>query len=183
MSTPWQLRYADKLCTAADAIGRIQPGRRIFVGSGAAQPAGLVKALVVSGAHLADNEVLHILTLGPAPYVAPGMSDRFRHTAFFIGPNVRDAVQDGRADFMPIFLSEVPSLIRSHRVKVDVALIQVSPPDALGFVSLGVSVDVVLAAVQSAKLGDRAGQSENAENPWRWFCAYEPDQQNGLAGK
>jgi acyl-CoA hydrolase/GNAT superfamily N-acetyltransferase len=150
VTSSWQTRYASKLCTAAEAVGRITPGQRIFIGSGAAEPAGLVRALVAGSEYLADNDVVHILTLGPAPYVAPEMKDRFRHTAFFIGPNVRDAVQQGRADFIPIFLSEVPSLIRSRRLKVDVALLQVSPPDAAGFVSLGVSVDVVLAAVKAA---------------------------------
>jgi acyl-CoA hydrolase/GNAT superfamily N-acetyltransferase len=111
-----------------------------------------VDALVSSGAHLADNEVIHLLTLGPAPYVAPEMTGRFRHCAFFIGSNVRAAVQEGRADFIPVFLSEIPQLIRSGRVGIDVALIQTSPPDAHGFVSLGVSVDVVRAAVDSAQL-------------------------------
>jgi acyl-CoA hydrolase/GNAT superfamily N-acetyltransferase len=152
VSSSWQLRYAPKLCTAAEAMQRIEPGRRIFIGSGAAEPAGLVAALAEHSAGLADNDVVHILTLGPAPYVAPEMANRFRHTALFIGPNVRDAVQHGRADFVPIFLSEVPSLVRSRRLKVDVALLQVSPPDAEGFVSLGVSVDVVLAAVEAASL-------------------------------
>lgn len=152
MTQAWQLRYRDKLCTASEAIARISPGRRIFIGSGAAEPAGLVDALVSDSARFADNEVVHILTLGPAPYVGPEMEGRFRHTAFFIGPNVRDAVQAGRADFMPVFLSEVPALIRTGRVRLDVALLQVSTPDARGYVSLGVSVDVVKAAVESAAL-------------------------------
>jgi acyl-CoA hydrolase/GNAT superfamily N-acetyltransferase len=152
VSSSWQERYAQKLCSPAEAIRRIAPGRRIFIGSGAAEPAVLVEALVKQGEHLVDNEVVHILTLGPAPYVAPEMAARFRHTAFFIGPNVRAAVQSGHADFMPVFLSELPQLIRSRRIQVDVALLQVSPPDARGYVSLGVSVDVVLAAVQAADL-------------------------------
>jgi acyl-CoA hydrolase/GNAT superfamily N-acetyltransferase len=148
----WRTRYAHQLCSAPAAISRILPGRRIFVGSGAAEPVGLVTALACEGARFADNEVVHILTLGPAPYVGPGMAGRFRHTAFFIGPNVREAVQRGSADFMPVFLSEVPELIRSRRVRVDAALLQVSPPDSRGYVSLGVSVDVVKAAVESADL-------------------------------
>ncbi len=148
----WRERYAHLLATPAEAIRRIGPGRRIFIGSGAAEPAALVEALVSDGQHLLDNEIVHILTLGPAPYVAPDMASRFRHKAFFIGPNVREAVQAGRADFVPVFLSEVPSLIRNQRVKIDVALLQVSPPDERGNVSLGVSVDVVQAAVESAEL-------------------------------
>lgn len=148
----WRERYAHKLCSVADAIGHIAPGQCIFVGSGAAEPAALVEGLVRDGTHLSDNEIVHILTLGPAPYVAPEMAERFRHTAFFIGANVREAVQSGRADFVPVFLSELPGLIRSKRVNVDVALLQVSPPDERGYCSLGVSVDVVLAAVESAGL-------------------------------
>jgi len=110
----------------------------------------LVDAMVRYGRHLADNEVVHILTLGPAPYAAPECADRFRHNAFFIGSNTRAAVQEGRADFTPVFLSEIPSLFRSGRAPVDAALVQVSPPDAEGLSSLGVSVDVVRAAVDTA---------------------------------
>ncbi len=136
--------------SAREAIALIRPGRRLFIGSGAGEPTRLVEALVECGAHLADNEIVHILTLGPAPYVRPEFAHRFRHAAFFIGPNVREAVQEGRADFIPVFLSEVPELIRSRRVRIDAALIQTSPPDEHGYVSLGVSVDVVRAAVDTA---------------------------------
>lgn len=148
----WLARYSEKVVSAAQAIRRIQPGRRILIGSGAAEPTELVLALVRDGEHLADNEVVHLLTLGPAPYVKPEFAARFRHVAFFIGPNVRQAVNEGRADFMPVFLSELPRLIESRRVPIDVALLQVSPPDARGYVSLGVSVDIVRAAVASASL-------------------------------
>ncbi len=150
--TQWQTAFSNKLATAKEAIGLIPPGRRILIGSGAAQPVSLVQAMVTDGYHLADNEIVHMLTLGPAPYVAPELKDRFRHIAFFIGPNVRDAVQEGRADFMPVFLSDIPKLIRSRRVRIDVALIQISPPDRHGYASLGVSVDVVRAAVDTAQL-------------------------------
>jgi acyl-CoA hydrolase/GNAT superfamily N-acetyltransferase len=150
--TPWQLRYSRKVATAPAAVRRIRPGQRIFIGSGAAEPATLVSALVSDGDHLADNEVVHILTLGPAPYVEPRFERRFRHVAFFIGANVREAVQSGRADFVPVFLSEVPRLLSSARARVAVALVQVSPPDDDGYVSLGVSVDVVRAAVDAATL-------------------------------
>ncbi|WP_437580739.1 GNAT family N-acetyltransferase [Sorangium sp. So ce887] len=150
--TDWQTRFAGKIKTAEEAIRAIPRGRRILVGSGAAEPGDLVNAMVQSGDHLADNEIVHLMTEGPAPYVRPGLERRFRHTAFFIGQNVREAVHEGRADFMPVFLSEIPSLFLSRRVRIDVALIQVSPPDAHGFVSLGVSVDIVRAAVDSADL-------------------------------
>jgi acyl-CoA hydrolase/GNAT superfamily N-acetyltransferase len=148
----WRERWASRICTPAEAVRRIPAGRRILIGSGAAEPRDLVEALVSHGQHLSDNDVVHLLTLGSAPYVQPGLEQRFRHTAFFIGPNVRRAIHEGRADFMPVFLSEIPELIRSRRVRVDVALIQVSPPDRHGHVSLGVSVDIVRAAVESADL-------------------------------
>ncbi len=145
-------RYAKKIMTATDAVRLIRPQTRLLIGSGAAEPSTLVEALCSHGSHLRGNDIVHLLTLGPAPYVKPEHCDRFRHTAFFIGANVREAVQAGRADFMPVFLSEIPSLIHSGRVRVDVALVQVSPPDHHGYVSLGVSVDIVRAAVDSADL-------------------------------
>jgi acyl-CoA hydrolase len=148
----WRVRYAAKIASAEQAVRLIPPRKRILIGSGAAEPGGLVEAMVTHGTHLKGNEVVHLMTLGSAPYIQPGLEGRFRHTAFFIGANVRQAVQEGRADFMPVFLSEIPQLIASGRVHVGTALIQVSPPDRLGFVSLGVSVDVVRAAVDTADL-------------------------------
>jgi acyl-CoA hydrolase len=148
----WQVRYAAKITTAEQAVRLIPPRKRILIGSGAAEPCSLVEAMVSHGTHLEANEVVHLMTLGSAPYVQPGLEQRFRHTAFFIGANVRPAVQEGRADFMPVFLSEIPQLITSGRVHIGAALIQVSPPDRLGFVSLGVAVDIVRAAVDTADL-------------------------------
>src|SRR5512135_1088833 len=152
MTTDWKERFSWKISSPEEAIRTIPPGRRILIGSGAGEPGRLVEALVEHGAHLRGNEIVHLMTPGKAPYVAPGLEQRFRHMAFFIGANVRAAVQEGRADFLPVFLSEIPTLITSGRVRIDVALIQVSPPDRHGFVSLGVSVDVVRAAVESAEL-------------------------------
>jgi acyl-CoA hydrolase/GNAT superfamily N-acetyltransferase len=152
VSSNWQDRYRDKICTAEAAIRLISPGRRIMVGSHACEPNQLVNALVTYGDHLADNEIVHLMTLGSAPYVKPGLEKRFRHTAFFIGANTREAVQEGRADFMPVFLSEIPALISSRRVRIDVLLVQVSPPDAHGYCSLGVSVDITRAALDAADL-------------------------------
>ena len=148
----WQERFAKKIVTPEQAIRAIPPGRRILIGSGASEPVTLVTAMVERGRHLADNEVVHLMTLGPAPYVDPAHQDRFRHTAFFIGANVRQAVHEGRADFMPVFLSDLPELLRSKRIRIDVALIQVSPPDHHGYASLGVSVDIVRSAVETAEL-------------------------------
>lgn len=148
----WQENYARKQLDARAAVRLIGRGKHIFVGSGAAEPITLVEALVAESTHFADNHIVHLLTLGPAPYVEPGYETSFRHNAYFIGPNVREAVRDGRADYTPVFLSQIPDLMRCRRTPVDVALVTVSPPDAYGFVNLGVSVDVVLAAIESAEL-------------------------------
>jgi 4-hydroxybutyrate CoA-transferase len=136
--------------TAAEAVARIQAGDRVFVGSGAAEPERLVEAMTARHAELEGVEVYSILTLGKAPYVAPQYAGRFRHVAFFIGPNTREAVQSGRADFMPIFLSEIPALFR-QRVPIDWALVQLSPPDKHGYCTVGVAADVVVSAIRNAK--------------------------------
>src|ERR1035437_4207941 len=112
----WKTRYARKIATAEEAVRAILPGRRILISSGAAEPGRLVQALVTHATQLRGNEIVHLMTLGAAPYVAPGLEERFRHMAFFIGSNVRSAVQEGRADFLPVFLSEIPQLITSGRV-------------------------------------------------------------------
>ncbi len=148
----WIARYARKITTAAAAMSRIERGRRLFIGSGCAKPATLVDALADHAGHLADNPVIHILTLGTAPYVDPRYTESFRHNAFFVGPNVRAAISEGRADYTPIFLSEIPNLFRSGKLPIDVALISVSPPDEHGFCSYGVSVDVVKSATESARI-------------------------------
>ena len=140
-------RYA----TAAQAVSRVRSGQHIFVGSGCAEPEILVRALAARAGELHDVEILHLLTAGAAPYADPAMQESFRHNALFIGSNVRSAVGAGAADYTPCFLHEVPGLLRSGRLPVDVALIQVSSPDARGRFSLGISVDVILAAVESAR--------------------------------
>ena len=148
----WQTRYQATRATLGSAIDLIGRGKHIFLGSGAAEPVGLVEELVGRADRFSDNQIVHLLTLGPAPYAEARYESNFRHNAFFIGSNVRSAVHEGRADYTPVFLSQIPGLMRSRRLPVDVALIQVSEPDAFGFVNLGVSVDVVVAAVESARL-------------------------------
>lgn len=142
--------FAARKTTAHAAMDLIPRGRHIFIASGAAEPVTLVEAMTARADRFADNTVLHLLTLGPAPYVEERYRRNFRHTACFIGPNVREAVQEGRADYVPVFLSRIPGLIRSRRLPVDVALIQTTPPDRFGYVNVGVSVDIVMAAIESA---------------------------------
>jgi acyl-CoA hydrolase/GNAT superfamily N-acetyltransferase len=149
-SIPWQERYKDRLKTPQEAIRAIKRGGHIFIGTGAASPQRLIEEMVNQADDLVDTEIIHLLTLGAAPYVDPRFRDRFRHNAFFVGSNVRQAVTEGRADYTPTFLSEIPALFKHRRFHLDVALIQVTPPDAHQFCSLGVSVDIVKSAAESA---------------------------------
>ena len=152
MATPWQQRYADKLVTPHQAIKRIKPGNRVFVGSACGEPQQLVRTLVEVSGELSDTELVQVLTLGVAPYADPKYAASFRANAFFIGNSLRDAVNDARADYTPIFLSKVSELLKSGRIPIDVAMIMVSPPDEHGFCSLGVSVDITKPATDCAKL-------------------------------
>ncbi len=152
MSNQWRELCANKIVPAAEAVKKIRAGDRVFIGSACGEPQELVRAMVAYGDHLADTEIVHVLTLGVAPYAQAKYAQHFRANAFFIGNNMRDAVNDARADYTPVFLSQVPALIRSRRFEIDVALVCVSPPDNYGNCSLGVSVDITKAAVESAKL-------------------------------
>jgi 4-hydroxybutyrate CoA-transferase len=140
-----------KSVAAHEAVSVIQSGNRVYVHGMAAAPIALVEAMSARKNELRDVEVIHLHTEGPAPYAEPDCADSFRVNALFVAGNVRKAVQEGRADYIPVFLSEVPALFRNGILPIDVALIHVSPPDRHGFCSLGVSVEATLAAVQCAK--------------------------------
>lgn len=146
----WRAQYAARLKGAPDAVRAVGRGQKVFIGSGAALPQSLVGALAERAPQLTDTEIYHIMTLGTAPYADAKLTANFRHNAFFIGANTRAAIREGRADYTPVFLSEIPRLFRSRRIPLDVALIQVSPPDEHGYCSYGVSVDIVKAAAESA---------------------------------
>ncbi len=143
---------APRLMTADQALARVQSGQRIYIGGGCGVPTLLLDALVKRAPTLRDIEIIHMLTAGDDPTAAPEYGEAFRHNALFIGPNVRRAVQEGRADFTPVFLSEIPRLFRFGVLPLDVALIQVSPPDQHGFCSLGVEVGCTLTAAQLAPI-------------------------------
>ncbi|MDM8527249.1 GNAT family N-acetyltransferase [Anaerolineales bacterium HSG24] len=149
--TTWKEKYKSKITTPKAAVSKIRSGQRVFIGSGAAEPQLLVQSLAERGTELTDTQIVHILTLGIAPYASPKLKDGFRHNALFIGTNVRKAVAEGHADYTPIFLSEIPRLFRHGKLFIDVAIIQVSPPDEHGYCSYGVSVDIVKAAAESAR--------------------------------
>ena len=136
--------------TAAEALSHLRSGMRVFIGSGCAAPQTLIEAFAARALEVYDVEIIHILTHGPAPYARADLQEHFRQNSFFIGGNVRAAVHEGLADYTPVFLSDVPRLFRERRMHLNLALVQVSPPDAHGFCSFGVSVDVVKAAVESA---------------------------------
>jgi acyl-CoA hydrolase/L-amino acid N-acyltransferase YncA len=140
------------ISSLSEILKQVPRNSRIFIGSGCAEPQELVRQLVANAFYFADAEILHILTAGTSDYVEPRYAANFRHNAFFIGPNVRQAVTEGAADYTPIFLSELPDLFESRQIPIDLALIQVSPPDDHGYCSLGVSVDVVKSAAAVAHI-------------------------------
>lgn len=148
----WRTRYDEKLSTIPAVLTRIRRGDRIFIGAGCGEPQALVRGLSDMADHLADLDVYSLLTLGTAPYSAPRFTGVFRHNSFFIGADMRDDVAEGRADYTPLFLSEVPRLFASGQIAIDVALIQVSPPDEHGNCSFGVAVDVTKPAAESARV-------------------------------
>jgi len=140
-----------KLTAAAEAVKNIKSGDRVFIQSVAAAPQTLIRAMCARASELSSVEIYHLHTEGEAPYAAPACAKSFHTNALFVGANVRKAIASGEADFIPSFLSEVPLLFRRQILPIDVALIHVSPPDRHGFCSLGTSVDVSLAGVQSAQ--------------------------------
>ena len=143
--------YNKKLTTPEDAVSIIESGTRIYVSGNAATPFPLVKALAARKDTLSDVDVVHVLLLGDDPLSAPGMEGHFRHKSLFVGPADRKAVQEGKADYFPIFLYEIPSLFIHGTLPLDVDIIQTSPPDAHGFLSFGVENLATKAAAENSK--------------------------------
>ncbi len=144
--------YKKKLVTAEEAVRVVKSGDKIATHSNCAYPTHLIEALVKRKDELENVEIIHALAVGDVSYLNAGMEKHFRHNALFIGHNSRQAVAEGRADFTPIFLYEVPKLFRNGIIPIDVAFIQVSPPDEHGFCSLGVEVGLTKSAAEHAKL-------------------------------
>ncbi|MCF6361566.1 MAG: 4-hydroxybutyrate CoA-transferase [Cyclobacteriaceae bacterium] len=142
---------SQKELSAAQAVGLIKSGDRVYIHSAAATPQVLVKAMVGRASEFKGVEIYHLHTEGDASYTNIEYKDSFHLNALFLAPNARGAVADGRADFIPSFLSEVPIMFRRGRIPLDVVLIQVSPPDKHGYCSLGVSIEATLAAMEVAK--------------------------------
>jgi len=148
----WQEEFASQIETAKVAVGHIRAGQRVFIGSACAQPQELVREMVAQSKNLVETEIVDFLSTGTAPYAAEEFSNRFRINSFFIADSVRRAINEGVGDYTPIFLSDIPRLFTSGQLPLDIAMIQVTPPDERGRCSLGVSVDIVKAAAENASI-------------------------------
>jgi len=147
----WQHIFQSKVITADEAFGRyLKSGCRIFVGSGCSTPKHLVHTLASHLRQYVDVEVVYFMALGPSPLIQDSLRQACRVKTFFVTDTLREAVFEGRADYIPVYLARAPNLFRNGVLALDLTVIQVSPPDEHGFCSLGVSVDVAKAALDSA---------------------------------
>ena len=146
----WKEHYRSRLTTAEEAVTHIKSGDRVVLGHAAGEPTWLTDAMVRNAAAYRGVEIDHMLVLGACAYCQPEYAENFRHNALFVSPPARKAVESGLADFTPTFFYRAPQLFETT-LPVDVALIQVTPPDENGMCSLGISVDYTLAAVKNAK--------------------------------
>jgi 4-hydroxybutyrate CoA-transferase len=147
----WVELYRNRLQTAEEAVSEIESNSHLLLSGNCAVPQTLLAALTARARELTNVEIIQVLTIGSADYVAPELAGHLRVNTLFISDNVRGAVNEGRADFTPAFLSEIPGLFKSRRLPLDVALIQVSPPDEHGFCSFGVEVGITKPAAQVAR--------------------------------
>ncbi|SHG68482.1 4-hydroxybutyrate CoA-transferase [Thermosyntropha lipolytica DSM 11003] len=147
----WRTYYQERIVPAEEAVKCIKSGDRVVLGHACAEPELLVDAMVKRAEELTDVEIVHMVAMGKAEYCKPEYIKSFRHNALFAGGNTRQAINEGRADYTPVFFHEVPRLFRDKTIEVDVAMVTVTPPDKHGFVSLGISVDYTMQAVLSAK--------------------------------
>jgi acyl-CoA hydrolase len=159
----WQQKYEDMISTPSRALSHVQSGQRVFIGTGCAEPVGLVAAMTKRAGELADVELVQLITKGEAPYADKRLAECFTINAFYIGSNVRDMIQEGMGDYTPILMSDVPGLLNSGMLPLDVVLIQVTPPDHIGKVSLGISVDIVRSAADNGSL---VIAEVNSNMPW-----------------
>lgn len=147
----WKNIYESRLTSAAEAVKIIRPGDRVVLAHACGEPQALSGAMVARAPELHNVEVVHMVAMGKALYCQPEMKEHFRHNSLFVGATSRKAVKEGRADYTPCFFSEIPRLFQDGYLPVDVAMVQVSPPDEHGFCSLGISVDYTKPAAESAK--------------------------------
>lgn len=147
----WVDEYKKKLVSAEEAVSDIKSGQRVYISGNAATPYVLVKSLSARKDELKDVELVHVLLLGDDPFSRPEMQGHFRHNSLFVGPADRKAINEGRADYVPIFLHQIPNLFYSGQMPLDVALLHLSSPDEHGFMSYGVEVLCSKAAAETAK--------------------------------
>jgi len=140
-----------RIVSAQEAVAGIRSGEQVYLQCAAATPSVLLDALVARAEELEDVRIVHLHCEGPGPHLAPEMEGHFRHRALFIGPNARAAVEEGRADYVPVFLSDVPHLFERGHIPLDAVLVNATPPDPHGFCSLGTSVEAMHAAIRAAK--------------------------------
>ncbi len=148
----WLHQYESRITTAEEAVRVIQSGQRVFLTGNCSVPQKLLTALVDRAHELENVEIVQVLTIGPAPHAEAGLEKHLRMNNLFIGDNVRQAIHEGRADFTPVFLSEIPHLFRNNILPLDVALIHVAPPDEHGFCSLGIEAGLVKTPAQVSKI-------------------------------
>jgi acyl-CoA hydrolase len=148
----WVEKYKEKLVTAEEAVSEIKSQDRVYISGNAATPITVMRALAKRKDELEGVELVHVLLLGDDPLAKPEMDGHFRHNSLFVGPADRKAINEGRADYIPIFLYQIPELFYSGQMPLDVAIIQMSPPDEHGFMSYGVEVLCSKAAAENAKL-------------------------------
>ncbi len=159
----WKETYRDMIKTPKRALSLLRSGHRVFLGTGCGEPTVLVEAMTRIAGNLADVEIIELLTKGNAPYAQKKFASCFKINSFFIGHNVRDVIQEGRGDYTPVLMSDIPRLFDSGQLPLDVALIQVTPPDERGKMSLGISVDIVKSAAENASL---VIAQVNPQMPW-----------------
>ncbi|MCB0747332.1 MAG: acetyl-CoA hydrolase/transferase family protein [Ignavibacteriae bacterium] len=148
----WREKYKSKVFSSDDALKVVKSGDKIVIQPGCAAPMELIRALVRKKDELSDVLLYHILIVGDLPYLAPGMEKHFKHKAFFIGGNARNSVNEGRSEYIPIFLSEVTMLFKRGVIVPDIALINVSPPDEHGFCSYGIDVGNIKTPAEKSKV-------------------------------
>ena len=147
----WKTEYARKVVSATDALACVKSGDRVVTGHACGEPLALVDALVARAGELRDVEINHMVAMGKSEYCRPECAESFFHKSLFVGASTREAVRDGRGDYVPVFFSEIPRLFTEGYLPPDVALIQVSPPDKHGYCSFGISVDYTKPAAEAAK--------------------------------
>ena len=147
----WKTWYQEHLCTAEEAVQKIKSGDRVVVAHACGEPSAVLDAMVANASQYKNVEIVHMVAMGKAEYCQPQYDDNFHHNAFFLGGSTRGAAAEGRVDFTPVYFSEIPSVLREE-LRPNVTMLQCSPPDEHGYVSLGVSVDYTKGSAENSEL-------------------------------